>query len=119
MASGPSGLGLLVKILSLSLSASIGLIFLLNIIATHGALTCSTIMTARQFVSIMLNGMAFGTMRQLGALGWTGIGYVASGVWVELSNKKRSKLEIPPGGLSGKHREYRMMAAYTESDQSS
>ncbi|WWC98975.1 hypothetical protein V866_005869 [Kwoniella sp. B9012] len=93
IALSPSGPRLLFDIALLSLSASIGLIFLLTIIATFGALTCSTLMTSRQFLSIVLNGVAFRNGKNVGSLGWIGIGYVASGVRLELSNKKRIQEE--------------------------
>nr|XP_019050039.1 hypothetical protein I302_00460 [Kwoniella bestiolae CBS 10118]OCF28969.1 hypothetical protein I302_00460 [Kwoniella bestiolae CBS 10118] len=93
IAFSPYGPRLLLDIALLSLSASIGLIFLLTVIATFGALTCSTLMTSRQFLSIVLNGVAFRNGRNVGTLGWIGIGYVASGVQLELSNKKKVKQE--------------------------
>ncbi|WVQ69626.1 uncharacterized protein L199_007846 [Kwoniella botswanensis] len=89
----PSGPRLLFDVSFLSLSASIGLIFLLTTIATYGPLHCSTLMTGRQFLSIVLNGAAFKTGRNFGIRGWIGIGFVASGVDLELSNKRHAKEE--------------------------
>lgn len=82
---------LAMDIFLLSASATIGLAFLLSIIAGHGALTSSTLMTGRQFVSIVLNGLSFGSAASVPLSGWVGICYVASGVILELRNKRHRK----------------------------
>ena len=89
--SSAHGPGLAVDIFLLSASATIGLAFLLSIIAEHGALTSSTLMTGRQFVSIVLNGLSFGSAASVPLSGWIGICYVASGVILELRNKHHRK----------------------------
>lgn len=78
--------GLLCDILLLSATAAIGLIVLLNTIAAFGALTSSTIMTVRQFLSILLNAGVFGNFASVGTQGWLGVGWVASGIYIKMDS---------------------------------
>nr|XP_019043781.1 hypothetical protein I302_08362 [Kwoniella bestiolae CBS 10118]OCF22711.1 hypothetical protein I302_08362 [Kwoniella bestiolae CBS 10118] len=87
----PSAYQLISDITLLSLSASIGLIFLLTTIATFGALTCGTMTSARPFLSIFINSAAFRTGRHLGIGGWIGIGFVGSAVYLELAHECEAK----------------------------
>ncbi|GAA6039819.1 hypothetical protein JCM8097_004238 [Rhodosporidiobolus ruineniae] len=68
-------------------ASAIGLIILLNTIASFGALTSSLIMTIRQFLSILINAYSFGTFSQVSMLGWTGVFWVASGIWIKINKK--------------------------------
>ena len=67
-----------------SAASALGLIVLLNTIASFGALTSSLIMTIRQFLSILINAGAFGNFGAVGLDGWCGVGWVASGIWVKV-----------------------------------
>lgn len=73
-----------IDVLLLSATAALGLIILLNSIASFGALTTSLMMTIRQFLGILLNYGVFnhGTV---GMEGWCGIGWVASGVYIKMN----------------------------------
>lgn len=73
-------------ILILSATAAVGLIVLLNTIAAFGALTSSTIMTVRQFLSILLNAGVFGNFASVGTQGWLGVGWVASGIYIKMDS---------------------------------
>lgn len=66
-------------IILLSATSAIGLIVLLNTIAAFGALTSSTIMTCRQFFSILLNAGAFGNFGSLGPGGCKSDGSLVAG----------------------------------------
>lgn len=79
--------GLMADILLLSATAAIGLIVLLNTIAAYGALTSSTIMTVRQFLSILLNAGVFGNFSSVGTQGWLGVGWVASGIFIKMDSR--------------------------------
>lgn len=79
--------GLLADILLLSATAAVGLIVLLNTIAAYGALTSSTIMTVRQFLSILLNAGVFGNFASVGTQGWLGVGWVASGIFIKMDSR--------------------------------
>ncbi|KAK4705233.1 hypothetical protein P7C70_g963, partial [Phenoliferia sp. Uapishka_3] len=68
-----------------SAASAFGLIILLNTIASFGALTCSLVMTTRQFLSIILNAGIFGNFGSVGVEGWTGVGWVASGVYIKIN----------------------------------
>ncbi|KAM0747236.1 UAA-domain-containing protein [Meredithblackwellia eburnea MCA 4105] len=68
-------------------ASALGLIILLNTIASFGALTCSLVMTTRQFLSILLNAGIFGNFRSVGIEGWTGVGWVASGIFIKMNKK--------------------------------
>ena len=65
-------------------ASALGLIVLLNTIASFGALTSSLIMTIRQFLSILINAVVFGSIASVGLDGWVGVGWVASGIWVKV-----------------------------------
>ncbi|GJN94068.1 hypothetical protein Rhopal_007132-T1 [Rhodotorula paludigena] len=70
-----------------SAASALGLIVLLNTIASFGALTSSLIMTIRQFLSILVNAGVFGTWSSTSAFGWMGVFWVASGVWIKINKK--------------------------------
>ncbi|GAA6015220.1 hypothetical protein JCM10207_003647 [Rhodosporidiobolus poonsookiae] len=70
-----------------SAASAVGLIVLLNTIASFGALTSSLIMTIRQFLSILINAGIFGNIAQVSLLGWTGVFWVASGIWIKINKK--------------------------------
>lgn len=70
---------LLLDVLVFSFVAASGLIVLLNTIAGFGALVASTVMTVRQFLSIVINAGIFGNFGQVAIEGWVGVGWVASG----------------------------------------
>ncbi|GAA5942139.1 hypothetical protein JCM10213_003814 [Rhodosporidiobolus nylandii] len=70
-----------------SAASAIGLIILLNTIASFGALTSSLIMTIRQFLSILVNAGIFGTFAQVSMIGWTGVFWVASGIYIKINKK--------------------------------
>jgi len=67
-----------------SSASALGLIVLLNTIASFGALTSSLIMTIRQFLSILINAYAFGQFGAVGIDGWVGVGWVSSGIWIKM-----------------------------------
>lgn len=56
----------------LSATATFGLIILYDTIFKHGALTVATVMTCRQFWSIIMNAGIFGNFASVGFGGWTG-----------------------------------------------
>ncbi|GAA5838457.1 hypothetical protein JCM11251_003396, partial [Rhodosporidiobolus azoricus] len=56
-----------------SAASAVGLIILLNTIASFGALTSSLIMTIRQFLSILINAGLFGNFASVSTVGWTGV----------------------------------------------
>ncbi|GAA5884592.1 hypothetical protein JCM3774_004797 [Rhodotorula dairenensis] len=68
-----------------SAASALGLIVLLNTIASFGALTSSLIMTIRQFLSILINAGIFGNFASVSMLGWTGVFWVASGIWIKIN----------------------------------
>ncbi|KAK4046517.1 hypothetical protein OIO90_006546 [Microbotryomycetes sp. JL221] len=70
-----------------SAASAVGLIVLLNTIASFGALTSSVIMTIRQFLSILINAGAFGNFAAVSVQGWLGVGWVASGLWIKTNRK--------------------------------
>ncbi|TNY20318.1 UAA transporter family-domain-containing protein [Rhodotorula diobovata] len=70
-----------------SAASALGLIVLLNTIASFGALTSSLIMTIRQFLSILLNAGIFGNFASVSLVGWTGVFWVASGIWIKINRK--------------------------------
>ncbi|SCV74621.1 BQ2448_7650 [Microbotryum intermedium] len=72
-------------ILTFSVASAIGLIILLNTIASFGALTSSLIMTIRQFLSILINAGLFGNFGAVSIEGWCGVGWVASGIWIKIN----------------------------------
>ncbi|GAA5982991.1 hypothetical protein JCM11641_006909 [Rhodosporidiobolus odoratus] len=70
-----------------SAASAFGLIILLNTIASFGALTSSLIMTIRQFLSILINAGIFGNFASVSMTGWTGVFWVASGIWIKINKK--------------------------------
>ncbi|POY74919.1 hypothetical protein BMF94_1895 [Rhodotorula taiwanensis] len=68
-----------------SAASALGLIVLLNTIASFGALSSSLIMTVRQFLSILINAGIFGNFASVSLLGWTGVFWVASGIWIKIN----------------------------------
>lgn len=72
-------------ILGLSATAAVGLIVLLNTIASFGALTSSLLMSIRQFTGIALNAGVFKHFRSVALQGWCGVGLVASAVVIHLN----------------------------------
>ncbi|KAM0753575.1 UAA transporter [Meredithblackwellia eburnea MCA 4105] len=80
-----------------SAASAIGLAVLLNTIASFDALTASLIMTVRQFLSIVLNAGVYGNFSSVGIVGWVGVAWVASGVYIKM---KRIELPNPGAGKS-------------------
>ncbi|GAA6062280.1 hypothetical protein JCM10212_000940 [Sporobolomyces blumeae] len=76
-----------------SAASAVGLIILLNCIASFGALTSSLIMTIRQFLSILINAGIFGNFSSVSNLGWMGVFWVASGIWIKMNRKYDQKPE--------------------------
>jgi hypothetical protein len=74
-------------ILLLSATATAGLLVLLHVIATYGALMASLVMTVRQFVSIVCNAVWFGTATKIPLVGWAGIGIMAAGIWIKIDRR--------------------------------
>ncbi|GAA5962683.1 hypothetical protein JCM3765_006165 [Sporobolomyces pararoseus] len=70
-----------------------GLIILLNCIASFGALTSSLIMTIRQFLSILINAGIFGNFSSVSSIGWMGVFWVASGIWIKINRKYDQKAQ--------------------------
>ncbi|GAA5902422.1 hypothetical protein JCM6882_002748 [Rhodosporidiobolus microsporus] len=70
-----------------SAASAVGLIILLNTIASFGALTSSLIMTIRQFLSILINAGLFGNFASVSVVGWTGVFWVASGIWIKINKR--------------------------------
>ncbi|BGP74088.1 hypothetical protein NBRC10513v2_007520 [Rhodotorula toruloides] len=68
-----------------SAASAVGLIVLLNTIASFGALTSSLIMTFRQFLSILINAAAFNNFSSVSLVGWVGVFWVASGIWIKIN----------------------------------
>ncbi|BGO95912.1 hypothetical protein JCM10020v2_007649 [Rhodotorula toruloides] len=68
-----------------SAASAVGLIVLLNTIASFGALTSSLIMTIRQFLSILINAAAFNNFSSVSLVGWVGVFWVASGIWIKIN----------------------------------
>ncbi|KAI5478733.1 adenosine 3'-phospho 5'-phosphosulfate transporter 1 [Pseudohyphozyma bogoriensis] len=88
-------------------ASAVGLIVLLNTIASYGALTSSLIMTTRQFLSILINAGVFGNFGSVSLLGWMGVGWVASGIWIKM-NKKFDPPKPPKGAATARvEAEYR------------
>ena len=75
---------LMLDLALLALTSSVGLILLLNSITSFGALNTATVMTLRQFTSILINAGIFGDFTVLGPIGWTGIGWVIGGLFVKM-----------------------------------
>lgn len=71
----------------LSLTATVGLTVLFHVIGSYGALVASMLMAIRQFVSILANATAFGNMALIPLLGWAGIGFMVTGVWIKMSSR--------------------------------
>lgn len=113
MLANPALLG---DVMLLSATCAVGLIVLLNTIAAFGALTSSTIMTVRQFLSILINAGLFGnfgavvrfssrmdvsrlTMHAKGLQGWLGVMWVASGIFIKMDRRfdepKKPKPVLP------------------------
>ncbi|GAA5868006.1 hypothetical protein JCM8547_000779 [Rhodosporidiobolus lusitaniae] len=78
---------LLFDVCVFSAASAVGLIVLLNTIASFGALTSSLIMTIRQFLSILINAGLFGNFGSVSLVGWTGVFWVASGIWIKINKK--------------------------------
>ena len=74
------------SILTLSLAATIGQLFISHTIKTYGALVFATVMTTRQFISILLSCILFA--HPLSAGQWVGTGAVFGALYYKtLSNK--------------------------------
>ncbi|GAA6020684.1 hypothetical protein JCM11491_000513 [Sporobolomyces phaffii] len=78
-----------------SAASAVGLIILLNCIASFGALTSSLIMTIRQFLSILLNAGIFGNFASVSSVGWMGVFWVASGIWIKVNRKYDQQAPVP------------------------
>lgn len=61
-----------ITVTMLSATATFGLIILYDTIFKHGALTVATVMTCRQFWSIIMNAGIFGNFASVGFGGWLG-----------------------------------------------
>ncbi|KAM0749179.1 UAA-domain-containing protein [Meredithblackwellia eburnea MCA 4105] len=81
-----------------SAASAVGLAILLNTIASFDALTASLIMTIRQFLSIVLNAGVYGNFSSVGVVGWMGVAWVASGVYI-----KMKRVDLPTPGSGGKN----------------
>lgn len=82
-----------------SAASALGLIILLNTIASFGALTSSLIMTIRQFLSILINAGVFGNFFNVSVIGWMGVFWVASGIYIKMNRsfdppKKRANATV-------------------------
>ncbi|KAK4330598.1 UAA transporter family-domain containing protein [Rhodotorula toruloides] len=75
----------------LSAASALGLIILLNTISSFSALTASLIMTIRQFLSILINAAAFGNLARVSQVGWIGVFWVASGIWIKINKRYDSR----------------------------
>ena len=73
----------------LSLSSAIGQLFILHTIKEFGALVFATVMTSRQFLSILLSCLIF--MHPLTAQQWAGTGLIFSALYYQAMAKSRSK----------------------------
>ena len=71
-------------VLLLSAANTVGVIILINTIASFGALQASLIMSVRQFASILCNATLLGTAHEIGLEGWCGVGWVAAGAWIQV-----------------------------------
>jgi hypothetical protein len=80
-------------ILLLSATATAGLLVLLHVIATYGALMASLVMTVRQFVSIVCNAVWFGNTTKIPLVGWAGIGIMAAGIWIKIDRRYDANVE--------------------------
>lgn len=74
-------------ILVFCLVSSVGLIGLLSTINSYGALFSSTIMTLRQFGSILINYSLFANSARISEFGWLGILWVAAGVFIKMDSR--------------------------------
>ncbi|GAA99330.1 uncharacterized protein L969DRAFT_619488 [Mixia osmundae IAM 14324] len=78
---------LIADMVALAFTATFGLLILFNTLANYGALTTALIMTLRHFLSIVLNAALFDNVSTIGPLGWMGIAFVASGVFIDRDNR--------------------------------
>ena len=78
----------MMNILTLSAASTMGQLFILYTIKEYGALLFATIMTTRQFLSILLSCIVFAhplTWQQ-----WVGTGVVFSALYYKTLSKKKS-----------------------------
>lgn len=90
----PSALG---SILTLSAAATIGQLFISHTIKTYGALLFATVMTTRQFISILLSCILFAHPLSLGQ--WVGTVTVFGALYYKTLSKK---VEAPSAESSAK-----------------
>ncbi|GEM11000.1 zinc finger, C2H2-type transcription factor [Rhodotorula toruloides] len=76
-----------------SAASAVGLIILLNTIASFGALTSSLVMTIRQFLSILINAAAFNNFSSVSLVGWIGVLWVASGIWIKVNKRGDGRVD--------------------------
>ncbi|KAM0789872.1 hypothetical protein ACM66B_006718 [Microbotryomycetes sp. NB124-2] len=99
-------------------ASAVGLIILLNTIASFGALTSSLIMTIRQFLSILINAGIFGNFSSVSLEGWCGVGWVASGIWIKI-NKKYDPPKVSRAANSGDEHRQEELEVLVEKDAAS
>lgn len=76
----------LASILTLSAAATVGQLFISHTIKTYGALVFATVMTTRQFISILLSCILFA--HPLSAGQWVGTGAVFGALYYKALSKK-------------------------------
>ncbi|KAK4046027.1 hypothetical protein OIV83_006416 [Microbotryomycetes sp. JL201] len=96
-------------------ASTLGLIVLLNTIASFGALTSSLIMTIRQFLSILINAGIFGNFASVSVEGWCGVGWVASGIWIKI-NKKYDPPKMSQSAANGDGQRQEELEVLVEKD---
>ncbi|KAL8280717.1 hypothetical protein RQP46_007040 [Phenoliferia psychrophenolica] len=103
----------------LSFAAAIGLVILLNTIASFGALSSALLMTIRQFFGIVLNAGIYRHFLSVGLQGWCGVGWVASGVWIKMSASADEELISPTTSVTTPADEKALLADEADSPSSS
>jgi adenosine 3'-phospho 5'-phosphosulfate transporter B2 len=76
----------LTSMITLSVAATIGQLFISHTIKTYGALLFATVMTTRQFISILLSCLLF--VHPLSAWQWVGTGIVFGSLYYKTFSKK-------------------------------
>ncbi|KAK9839493.1 hypothetical protein WJX81_005583 [Elliptochloris bilobata] len=90
----------LLSVLSLSLSATVGQLFIMHTIRTYGALLFATVMNTRQFLSILLSCALFGHPLPLGQ--WAGTVIVFGALYYKsFAQKGAGRRGTPKRSLSG------------------
>ncbi len=84
---------------TLSLSSAIGQLFILHTIKEFGALVFATVMTSRQFLSILLSCLLF--MHPLTGAQWVGAGAIFGALYYQAATKSASGHKKEGGGPKG------------------